>query len=61
VFVWVGTEANSEEKLKSMQIAIDYVDRASKFDGRSLDQPIIKVIAGEEPPICVLLLLIYYY
>jgi len=51
VFVWVGTEANSEEKLKSMETAIKYVERASKVDGRQVEQPIIKVLAGEEPPI----------
>jgi len=50
VFVWVGTDANDEEKRKSFETAVKYVERASKFDGRSVDVPIIKVLAGEEPP-----------
>jgi len=51
VFVWVGTQANSEERLKSMELAVQFVERATKIDKRSVDIPIIKVIAGEEPPI----------
>jgi len=50
VFVWVGTDANDEEKRRSFETAVKYVERASKFDGRPVDEAIIKVLAGEEPP-----------
>jgi len=50
VFVWVGTDANKEERVKSMEIAVQFVEKASKVDERSVDIPIIKVIAGDEPP-----------
>lgn len=53
VFIWIGTDANNEEKEKSMETAVTYVEKASKIDGRSVDQPIIKILAGEEPPMCM--------
>jgi len=50
VFVWIGPEANEEEKVKSMELALDYVDKAAKVDGRDPDCSIIRILAGSEPP-----------
>eukprot|EP01125_Pyxidicula_operculata_P018879 TRINITY_DN676_c0_g6_i1.p1 TRINITY_DN676_c0_g6~~TRINITY_DN676_c0_g6_i1.p1 ORF type:complete len:1235 (-),score=418.69 TRINITY_DN676_c0_g6_i1:44-3748(-) len=49
VFIWIGNEANEEEKKLSLEMAIDYVTKASERDGRDKDQPIVTVHAGEEP------------
>eukprot|EP01138_Halocafeteria_seosinensis_P007299 gb/GECG01007463.1/.p1 GENE.gb/GECG01007463.1/~~gb/GECG01007463.1/.p1 ORF type:complete len:862 (+),score=169.72 gb/GECG01007463.1/:1-2586(+) len=47
VFVWIGSEANENEKKNGMQIAEDYVKKAT--DGRDEDTPIVEVHSGEEP------------
>lgn len=55
VMVWVGPQSNDEEKLKSFEIALDYVRHASLIDGRDPDCSVIRVLAGAEPPFCMLL------
>eukprot|EP01127_Copromyxa_protea_P020841 TRINITY_DN7015_c0_g2_i3.p1 TRINITY_DN7015_c0_g2~~TRINITY_DN7015_c0_g2_i3.p1 ORF type:complete len:524 (-),score=118.82 TRINITY_DN7015_c0_g2_i3:32-1603(-) len=50
VFVWVGPESNQDEKEGSFQMALEYVKTASKYDGRSLDTPVVCTLAGFEPP-----------
>jgi hypothetical protein len=49
VMVWVGPESNHEEKLKSFEMALDYVRQASLIDGRDPDSSVIRVLAGAEP------------
>jgi hypothetical protein len=48
VYVWVGSLSTEDEKSKSLVVARQYIDEAN--DGRSKDASIIKVAAGEEPP-----------
>jgi len=50
VMVWVGPESNEEEKLKSFEMALDYVKQASALDGRDPECSVIRVLAGAEPP-----------
>jgi len=51
VMVWVGPESNVEEKLKSFEMALEYVQQASKIDGRDPECSVIRVLAGAEPPV----------
>jgi hypothetical protein len=48
VWVWVGSDANKNEKQMAFQAAIDFVQNAP--DGRDKDTPILKVDPGREPP-----------
>jgi len=48
--VWVGPESNEEEKLKSFEMALDYVRQASTIDGRDPECSVVRVLAGAEPP-----------
>jgi len=48
VWLWVGNDANKNEKQMAFQTAIDYVKNAP--DGRDADTPILKVDPGREPP-----------
>uniref|UniRef100_A0A6B2KY72 HP domain-containing protein n=1 Tax=Arcella intermedia TaxID=1963864 RepID=A0A6B2KY72_9EUKA len=50
VMVWVGPESNEEEKLKSFEMALDYVRQASQIDGRDPECSVIRILAGAEPP-----------
>jgi len=50
VMVWVGPESKDEEKLKSFELALEYVQQVSKIDGRDPDISVIRVLAGGEPP-----------
>eukprot|EP01126_Amoeba_proteus_P067464 TRINITY_DN9974_c0_g1_i1.p1 TRINITY_DN9974_c0_g1~~TRINITY_DN9974_c0_g1_i1.p1 ORF type:complete len:347 (-),score=91.63 TRINITY_DN9974_c0_g1_i1:106-1146(-) len=50
VFVWIGPQSNEEEKEGSFKMALEYVKTASKYDGRSLDTPVVCTLAGFEPP-----------
>ena len=52
VFVWIGTQANEEEKLKSTEFAVEYVEMAATTDGRDKDTTIVRILAGSEPPMC---------
>jgi hypothetical protein len=47
VYLWVGAEANREEKTKAMDVAQKYI--ASASDGRDNDVPIMQVSSGKEP------------
>jgi len=46
-----GPESNEEEKLKSFEMALEYVRQASQIDGRDPECSVIRVLAGAEPPI----------
>jgi hypothetical protein len=48
LFVWIGGKSTQEEKDKAVDFAAAYARDAD--DGRDPDLPIIRVIAGEEPP-----------
>lgn len=47
VYIWIGREANEEEKRLAKDMAQAYVQMAP--DGRSLDTPIIQVSSANEP------------
>lgn len=47
VFVWIGSQSNSEEKDQAMNVASQFVTAAN--DGRDPSMPVIKVSAGNEP------------
>jgi len=49
VWVWVGVEANENEKKEAFTAALDYVANAP--DGRSADTPVMRVDCGREPPL----------
>lgn len=49
VYVWIGAEANDEEKAHGAKIAVEYVNSAT--DGRDKEQPILVIHAGHEPRI----------
>lgn len=49
VFVWLGHNAQKDEKDNAMRVALDYVKNAP--DGRDPNTPVYKVIAGAEPPV----------
>lgn len=40
VFIWVGSQANDEEKKMSLQVAQQYIDAST--DGRDEDTPIMR-------------------
>jgi hypothetical protein len=48
VFVWIGSQSSQEEKTKAVEFAQRYV--AEVDDGRDRDIPIMKINAGQEPP-----------
>jgi len=48
LYVWVGNNANAEEKEKSMEIALEYTQKAP--GDHSNDMCIIRIEAGNEPP-----------
>jgi hypothetical protein len=48
VWLWVGADANRNEKQLAFQAAIDFVANAP--DGRDRDTPILKIDPGREPP-----------
>jgi len=48
VYIWVGNNANTEEKEKSMETALEYVQKAP--GDHSNDMSIIRIEAGNEPP-----------
>jgi len=39
-----------KKKIKSMETTLEYVEKASKVDGRDVDCPVVRVLAGAEPP-----------
>ena len=47
IFMWIGTTANQEEKLKSIQAASDYL--ATHPAGRNPKTPLVTVKQGYEP------------
>jgi hypothetical protein len=47
VYLWIGAEANEDEKTKAMSVAKKYIDTAT--DGRDPDVPIMQVSSGKEP------------
>jgi len=48
VLLWVGNQANEVEKREAIKTAQQYV--ATATDGRDKDAPILRVNAGQEPP-----------
>lgn len=48
LFVWIGGKSTQQEKDKAMEFAASYAVDAD--DGRDPELPIIRVTAGEEPP-----------
>lgn len=48
LYLWIGDKSNAVEKKMAFDSAIEYARNAN--DGRSADTPIIKVFAGNEPP-----------
>lgn len=49
VFLWIGKNANENEKRESLLLAQRYVARAAETDGRDVDTIITTVPAGKEP------------
>ncbi|KAJ3427674.1 villin [Anaeramoeba flamelloides] len=49
VYLWLGGGSNELEREESIKAVINYVKSAK--DGRSKDTPIIRVVAGFEPPL----------
>jgi len=47
LFVWIGSQSTQAEKDKATEFAHRYIQEAN--DGRDIDCPVIKVIAGDEP------------
>eukprot|EP01023_Acetabularia_acetabulum_P035871 TRINITY_DN3388_c0_g1_i10.p1 TRINITY_DN3388_c0_g1~~TRINITY_DN3388_c0_g1_i10.p1 ORF type:complete len:596 (+),score=158.97 TRINITY_DN3388_c0_g1_i10:132-1919(+) len=50
VFLWMGREANENERTKAVEVAMDYIKAISAIDGRDAETPITKVKQGNEPP-----------
>ena len=50
VYLWVGSQANENEKREATALAAKYVAACSETDGRDVDTPITSVAAGAEPP-----------
>ena len=51
VFLWIGKNANENEKRESLLLAQRYVAQMAATDGRDVDTPITTVPAGAEPPL----------
>ena len=49
VFVWIGSQANENEKREAYELAQKYVKTMALTDGRDPDAPVTRVNAGEEP------------
>jgi hypothetical protein len=50
VFVWVGRNANANERMRAVEVAQGYVGAQSLIDGRQAHAPICVVQDGAEPP-----------
>lgn len=50
VFLWVGSQANENEKREARVLASKYVAACAETDGRDVDTPVTSVAAGAEPP-----------
>jgi hypothetical protein len=48
VYIWIGGGSNDKERSSAMEIAKSYVETAT--DGRAKDIPIVRIVAGSEPP-----------
>ena len=51
VFLWIGKNANENEKRESLLLAQRYVAQMAATVGRDVDTPITTVPAGAEPPL----------
>jgi hypothetical protein len=51
VFVWVGRDANENERNKGEELAAQYIAGVAEEDGRDVDCPVVVVEDGSEPPI----------
>mmetsp|Transcript_136813 Transcript_136813/g.249391 ORF Transcript_136813/g.249391 Transcript_136813/m.249391 type:complete len:873 (-) Transcript_136813:142-2760(-) len=51
VYLWVGLEANAEERKEAKEICKQYVQAQAEIDGRDPSSAAIIVQAGHEPPI----------
>ena len=49
VYLWVGSQANENEKREATALAAKYVAACAETDGRDVDTPITSVAAGAEP------------
>nr|XP_018917887.1 PREDICTED: advillin-like [Bemisia tabaci] len=49
LFIWIGAEANQEEKRSCIQLAIEYLK--SDPSGRDVKIPIVLIKQGHEPPV----------
>ncbi|KAL1124642.1 hypothetical protein AAG570_001266, partial [Ranatra chinensis] len=48
IFVWIGNQANREERIKAIQLAFDYLH--TDPSGRDKHTPIVQIHQGYEPP-----------
>jgi hypothetical protein len=49
VYVWIGTQANEQEKREAHPVAHNFIRSMSEQDGRDTETPIISFSAGREP------------
>jgi hypothetical protein len=49
IFLWIGSQSSQQEKAKALEFAERFIKEAD--DGRETSIPIIRVSAGDEPPI----------
>lgn len=50
VFLWIGGEANENEKREAQTLAQKYIAACAETDGRDVDTPVTSVAPGAEPP-----------
>jgi hypothetical protein len=50
VYLWIGSQANENEKREAAALAQKYIAACSETDGRDVDTPVTSVAAGAEPP-----------
>lgn len=49
VYVWLGQSVNDKVKPKSLELGQKYIEQVAKYDGRSLETPLYKIVEGCEP------------
>ena len=49
VYLWIGSQANENEKREASALAAKYVEACAATDGRDVDTPVTTVAAGAEP------------
>lgn len=50
IYLWVGKDARAEEKKAAADLAVKYLEQASKTTGRDPDVPVTEIKSGKEPP-----------